>query len=67
LNVANLVASGDMPGEGDCVERGRPYVRLVLTLELRRALAERLSEQAIRSGKNLEAVVIEMLEAGAKR
>jgi hypothetical protein len=41
-------------------------VRLVLTLELRRALAEQLSAKAIRSGKNLEAVVIEMLEAGAK-
>jgi hypothetical protein len=43
------------------------YVRLVLTLELRTALAEFLSEKAIRSGKNLEAVVIDMLEAGAKR
>ena len=42
------------------------HVRLVLTLELRRALAERLSAQAIRSGKNLEAVVIDMLEAGAE-
>lgn len=44
------------------------HVRLVLTLELRTSLAERLSEQAIRSGKNLEAVVIDLLEAGvAKR
>lgn len=43
------------------------HVRLVLTLELRKALAERLSAMAIRSGKNLEAVVIDMLEAGAKR
>jgi hypothetical protein len=43
------------------------HVRLVLTLELRRALAEQLSARAIRSGKNLEATVIEMLEAGAKR
>jgi len=42
-------------------------VRLVLTLELRQALAEQLSARAIRSGKNLEAVVIDMLEAGAKR
>jgi hypothetical protein len=42
-------------------------VRLVLTLELRTTLAERLSEKAIRSGKNLEAVVIDMLEAAAKR
>jgi len=43
------------------------HVRLVLSLELRTALAEHLSEKAIRSGKNLEAVVIDMLEAGAKR
>jgi hypothetical protein len=42
-------------------------VRLVLSLELRTALAELLSEKAIRLGKNLEAVVIDMLEAGAKR
>ena len=34
---------------------------------LNRALAEHLSTEAIRSGKNLEAVVIDMLEAGAKR
>jgi hypothetical protein len=48
--------------------RGPPgHVRLVLTLELRRALAEQLSAKAIRSGKNLEAIVIDMLEAGAKR
>ena len=40
------------------------HVRLVLTLELRRALAEHLSAEAIRSGRNLEAVVIDMLEAG---
>ena len=32
-----------------------------------RALAEQLSAKAIRSGKNLEAVMIDMLEAGAKR
>jgi hypothetical protein len=42
-------------------------VRLVLSLELRTALAELLSKKAIRSGKNLEAVVIDILEAGAKR
>ena len=36
----------------------------MLTLELRRELAERLSSKAIRSGKNIEAVVIDMLEAG---
>lgn len=43
------------------------YVRLVLSLELRRALAEQLSAQAIRAGKNLEGVVIDLLEAGSKR
>ena len=43
------------------------HVRLVLTLELRTALAELLSEKAIRSGKNLEAVLIDMLEAGTNR
>jgi hypothetical protein len=43
------------------------HVRLVLTLELRRTLGEQLSDQAIRTGKNLEAVVIELLGAGAKR
>jgi len=43
------------------------HARLVLTLELRHALAEQLSAQAIRSGKNLEAIVIDILEADAKR
>jgi hypothetical protein len=43
------------------------YVRLVLSLELRRALAEQLSAQAIRQGKNLEGIMIDLLEAGAKR
>jgi hypothetical protein len=39
----------------------------VLTLDLRRALAERLSAKAISEGKNLDGVVIEILEAGAKQ
>jgi hypothetical protein len=52
--------------------RARPgappgYVRLVLSLELRRALAEQLSARAIREGKNLEGVVIDALEASSKR
>jgi len=42
------------------------HVKLVLTLDLRRALAERLSAKAIREGRNLEGIVIEILEAGAK-
>jgi hypothetical protein len=39
----------------------------VLTLELRRALAEQLSARAIRAGKNLEAIMIDILEAAVKR
>jgi hypothetical protein len=42
------------------------HVKLVLTLELPRTVAERLSERAIRAQKNLEAVAIEVLKAGAK-
>jgi len=43
------------------------HVRLVLTLELRRELAEKLSQQAIRSGRNIEAIVIASIEAAAKK
>ena len=43
------------------------HVRLVLTLELRRELAEKLSERAIREERNIEAIVIALLEAAAKR
>jgi hypothetical protein len=57
LAIARRAKPGAPPG----------HVRLVLSLELRTVLAELLSEKAIRSGKNLEAVVIDMLEAGAKR
>ena len=39
--------------------------KLMLVLELRRALAEQLSARGIREGKNLEAIIIEILEAGA--
>src|SRR5262245_41414873 len=39
--------------------------KLMLVLELRRALAEKLSARGIREGKNLEAVIIELLEAEA--
>jgi len=37
------------------------HVKLTLTLEMERGLAERLSARSIREGKNLEAVVIEAL------
>jgi hypothetical protein len=77
LAVAPRRRSGSVLGPEEAAKiaiarRARPgappdRVRLVLTLELRKALAERLSAMAIRSGKNLEGVVIDMLEAGAKR
>ena len=57
LAIARRAKPGAPPG----------HVRLMLTLELRLALAEQLSAEAIRSGKNLEAIVIDMLEAGVKR
>ena len=40
-------------------------VKLMLVLELRRALLERLTARGIREGKNLEAIIVEILEAGA--
>jgi len=40
------------------------HVKLVLTLDIPRELAERLSERAIRAGVNLEAVVGELLARG---
>ena|SRR5215467_8204282 len=43
------------------------HVRLVLTLELRRELAEKLSERAIREERNIEAIVIALIEEAAKR
>jgi len=43
------------------------HVKLLLTLELRRELAEKLSQQAIRSGWNIEAIIIALIEAAAKR
>ena len=43
------------------------YVRLLLTLELRRELAEKLSLKAIESERNIEAIVIALIEAAAKR
>lgn len=43
------------------------HVRLLLNLELRGELAEKLSERAIREERNIEAIVIALLEAAAKR
>ena len=42
------------------------HVRLVLTLELRRELAEKLSLKAIKSERNIEAIVIALIEAAAR-
>lgn len=43
------------------------HVRLLLNLEIRRNLAEQLSLRAIREVKTIESIVIELLEASAKR
>jgi len=43
------------------------HVRLVFTLELRRELAEKLSLKAIKSERNIEAIVIGLIEAAAKQ
>jgi len=43
------------------------YVRLLLALDLRRELAEKLSLKAIKSERNIEAIVIGLIEAAAKR
>ena len=52
--IARRAKPGALPG----------YVRLVLTLELRQTFAEQLSARAIREGKSLEAVMIDLLEGG---
>jgi hypothetical protein len=51
--------------------RARPsalpdHVRLTLTLDVPRALAERLSARAIREARNLEAAVIAILKAASR-
>ncbi len=43
------------------------HVRLVLTLELRRELAEKLSLRAIKSERNIEAIMLALIGAAAKR
>jgi hypothetical protein len=72
LDTSPKIRAGVSPEEAAKVaiaRRTRPsvvpdHVRLTLTLDLRRALAERLSARAIRTGANLEAIVIELLESG---
>jgi hypothetical protein len=41
-------------------------VKLTITLDLKRALAEGLSARAIRETRNLEAVILELLEKGMR-
>jgi hypothetical protein len=43
------------------------HVRLLLTLELRRELAEKLSLKAIKSERNIEAITLGLIETAAKR
>ena len=43
------------------------HIKLLLTLELRRELAEKLSQQAIRLEQNIEAIIIVLIEEAAKR
>ena len=43
------------------------HVKLTMTLDMRRELAECLSARAIRDGVNLEAVVIELLGANVAK
>src|SRR5215510_1276072 len=57
LAIARRAKPSSIPG----------YVRLLLTLELRRELAEKLSQQAIRSERNIEAIVITLIEAATKK
>jgi hypothetical protein len=42
------------------------YVRLALTLEVPRELTERLTARALREERNLEAVVVSLLERGSR-
>jgi hypothetical protein len=44
-----------------------PSGRVSYTLTLRRDVAERLTARAIREGRNIEAIVTEILEAEARR
>jgi hypothetical protein len=57
LAIASRAKGSAIPG----------YVKLLLTLELRRELAEKLSEWAIREERNIEAIVISLIEAAPKR
>ena len=57
LAVARRAKPSSVPG----------HVRLLLTLELRRELAEKLSLRAIEEGRNIEAILVALLDGTAKR
>ena len=57
LAIARRTKPSSIPG----------YVRLLLTLELRRELAEKLSLRAIKSERNIEAIILALIEAAAKK
>jgi hypothetical protein len=55
-------------GDGHAERRGATGLGgFLLTLELRRELAEKLSLRAIKGGQNIEAILVALLEAAAKR
>jgi hypothetical protein len=61
--------NADQVAKAAIAHRAKPsavpgYVKLTITLELKRELAERLSARAIRETKNLEGVIAELLEKG---
>ena len=55
--IARRAKSAPVPGR----------VRPVFTLELRQELAVHLATHGIRVGKNIKGVIIDLLEAGARR
>jgi hypothetical protein len=57
------MAEAAIAHEGRAIPSAPGKVRLTLTVALDRAHAERLTARAIREGKNLEALVADILEA----
>jgi len=43
------------------------HVKLTFTFDLRRELAEALSERAIREGLNMEAVILDIISKGVRK
>lgn len=68
---ARILASEDA-AKLAIARRGKPsmvpdHMRLVLTLELRHELAEQIAARDIKVGKNLERVILDLLEQGVTR